>query len=352
MEMDRIQNILEQNRNRQKAYYNKHKQEILDKKAVEREQIRILNTPPPPEPIIPTEFSLEDIIEVFTKTITNQNTLKKYILDIKRVFRLSGIDKFTGSLEEYIIIKESLENSKYAVSTVKGSFQAILVFIEHSKILIDKTIVSKYDKMHKIYIIKYDDANSAKKTEDEHNVLPYNVYLNKILEHYGTDSREYLIACLYNELTCRDDYGNMRIIGPVPYDDGESNYMFIDENKECSAILNNYKTKNRYGKVVRVFSAELSSLIVSYIGRNRLAGLLFPDNQNGMSRFITQMNKKVGVKGGANYLRHSKVSQFLKTPDITPEMRLNFSSGMMHSENVQKKYQRGVIDESLKIHCN
>ena len=60
------------------------------------------------------------------------------------------------------------------------------------------------------------------------------------------------------------------------------------------------------------------------------------------------MNKKIDVDGGINQIRHMKVSEFLQKPDITPEMRLNFSAGMMHSESMQQKYRRGVLDPNLK----
>ena len=64
------------------------------------------------------------------------------------------------------------------------------------------------------------------------------------------------------------------------------------------------------------------------------------------------MNKKIDIDGGVNYIRHSKVSEFLQKPDLTPEMRLKFSDGMMHSESTQQKYRRGVLDANLKELCD
>jgi ABC-type polysaccharide transport system permease subunit len=126
---EKIKKITEQNRNRQKTYYQAHKQEILQKKAIEREQIREINLPPAPEPIIPTEFTLEMIYAVFNEKITNKNTKLKYCNDFKRIFKLCRITSFTGTLDEYIIIKKSIDDSRYSLSTKKGSFQSILVLI-------------------------------------------------------------------------------------------------------------------------------------------------------------------------------------------------------------------------------
>ena len=64
------------------------------------------------------------------------------------------------------------------------------------------------------------------------------------------------------------------------------------------------------------------------------------------------MNKKVGVDSGINGIRHMVVSEWLQKPDITPEMRLDFSRGMMHSESTQQKYRRGVLDPNLKELCD
>ena len=350
----KLANITIKNRERQARYYLKHKQGILDKMKISREQLKELNAIPEPAPLIPTEFTLDMIIDVFTSTITKPNTVKKYICDVKRVFKLSGITSFTGSLEEFFGIKESLNNSKYSLSTIKGSYQSILVFITNSKMIVDTKIVAKYDKEHKIYCIKYEDLITKRNTDKEEMVIPFTEYHKRILDFFGKDSKEYLIASLYNELTARDDFGCMRILRIIPYDNGTDNILFIDHRKEkCHITLNNYKTSNIYGKIIRRLSPELCSLVVSYTERNRLVGFLFPEEiESGLGAFITDMNKKVGVDSGINGIRHMVVSEFLQKPDLTPEMRLDFSRGMMHSESTQKKYQRGVLDPNLKELCD
>ena len=130
------------------------------------------------------------------------------------------------------------------------------------------------------------------------------------------------------------------------------NILFIDHRKKnCHITLNRYKTFNIYGKIIRRLSAKLCHLIVSYTDRHRLVGFLFPEDiETGLGTFITDMNKKIDVDGGI--IRHMKVSEFLQKTDLTPEMRLNFSAGIMHSESMQQKYRRGVLDNNLKDFCN
>jgi hypothetical protein len=78
--------------------------------------------------------------------------------------------------------------------------------------IVDTKVTAKYDKEHKIYCIKYEDQNTKKKEEKEEMVIPFTEYLQKILDFFGKDSKEYLIASLYNELTARDDFGAMKIM--------------------------------------------------------------------------------------------------------------------------------------------
>lgn len=341
----KLQKVAEQNRIRQARFYEKNKDKILTKKQTERDQLKIINTPPPPAPIIPTEFTLDMILDIFKANISNENTLNKYSNDIKRVFLLTGLEKFTGSLNEYILIKDKFDNSKYSVSTIKGSYQAILVFLNHSKIVIPKAIASKYDKQYKIYTIRYEDTIKSRQSALKHSVITFEDYLKKVLEHFGQESKQYLVASLYHEVTCRDNFGSLRILRKVPYDNGVDNFLYIDNKNRATVILNKYKTANVYGKIVRMLSPELSALINSYIERNNLAGYLFPDDiTKGLTRFICEkINRPIGISGGINAIRHMRVSEFLCQPDLTPEMRLRFASDMGHSESTQQKYQREIM---------
>jgi hypothetical protein len=59
--------------------------------------------------------------------------------------------------------------------------------------IVGTKVTSKYDKEHKIYCIKYEYQNTKKKEE---MVIPFIEYLQKILDFFGKDSKEYLIASL------------------------------------------------------------------------------------------------------------------------------------------------------------
>lgn len=327
------------NRKRQAKFYSENKAKILAKMAIEREQLKILNKVEPIV-IVPVSFTLDEMIQIFN-TVINENTRRKYVCDIKRVFSVSKIPNFTGSMEEYLIIKETISNSKYAISTQKGCIQSILVFIEKSNILIDTKVTAKYSVLYEVYNIKTTDQNTARKTDADHNVMEYQKYMELIKEKYGEDSKQFLIVSIYNEVSVRDDFARIIILNDKSQDNNIDNYL-LNENGKYTIILNKYKTSNTYGKQIYLLSDTLSLLIQNYINKHGLDTYLFPDNSSGLSGYITNFNKRVNIIGSVNYIRHMIVSEFLNRTDLSVEERHTQAIRMCHSEPTQQKYKRGV----------
>lgn len=349
----KLEMMRQKTNSRQTKYYQAHKAQILAKKQAEREQLRELNKPPPEPVILPLEYTLDMIQAVFTEHITNPNTLKKYNGDMKRVFTICDLHFFTPTIHTYNGVKDGLEQSKYSLQTRRGAVQSILVFIDKSGILIDPKITAYYNVLYEVYGIKCADANDAKKTADANEVMNYDTYMELVAEHYKTDSKQYLISSLYRECTMRDDYGQIKIIDDLDNDDDINNYIFI-HGGSCSIIMNTYKTSTIYGKQIYPLTDHLDKLINDYIIKHNITDFLFPE-QKKLSVYISNMNKKIGVIGGINYLRHSLVTLFLNRTDLSAEERHNYAVRMGHKEETQQYYRRGikkgVLDESLKIHC-
>jgi hypothetical protein len=324
------------NRERQKRFYEKNKAQILQKKKSDRDQLRVINTPKP-EIVIPTSFTLEMVLEVISK-IETENTRKKYTADLKRVFKLSGIQVFVGSIEEHNIIKKSVSESKYSLSTQRGSIQSILVFIDLSKFDIDKKVLARYALLLDVAKVKTDDELEERQKNPDNAVIPYDEYLELIYEKYPVNSKERLVALLYKEVPCRDNFGSLKLIDSLDEDNGVGNFLL----RNCeNVILNDYKTKNVYDKVVYDLSSKLSEVLLDYIDACEIKEYLFPDNvKKGLSQYVIAMNKKIGLKISINTLRKMSVSEFLAKADITAEDRMEQSRKMCHSENTQKKYKR------------
>lgn len=335
----KIEQMRIKNNERQAKFYNENKAKILAKKQIERQQIKMLNKIEPVV-IVPVSFTLDMMIQILNNTIQNENTRKKYINDIKRVFTLSLIPFFSGSTEEYQIIKNSLSESKYSISTQKGCVQVILIFIEKSNMIIDTKITAKYNVLYEVYCIKTTDQNTARKTDADHSVILYSDYMELIKTKYGADSKQFMIVCMYNECTVRDDFADLILITEESQDDNINNYLLCNDNK-YTIILNVYKTCSIYGKQTYILSDGLCLLIHNYITQNNIQLHLFPFNKS-LSGYITNFNKKVGVIGGINTIRHMKITEYLNRTDLSPEERHTQAIRMCHSENTQQKYKRSV----------
>jgi hypothetical protein len=189
---DKLQQIKTKAVERQKRYYDAHKEIILQKKKVDRDQLKIINTPIQPV-FIPTEFSLTQIIEILTANITAENTRKKYINDVKRIFSLAKLDKFTGTIEEHNIIKKTIESSKYSLSTQRGTIQIVLVFIDLSKIVIDAKVKARYALLLDVAKVKTDDQQEERQADTANSVIPYDEYLLLIYDKFEENSKERLM---------------------------------------------------------------------------------------------------------------------------------------------------------------
>ena len=340
---EKLELIRNGNRERQKRFYEKNKTQILNKKKSDRDKIKIINTPIP-QVIIPKEFTLDMVLEVISK-IETENTRKKYTADLKRVFSLAKLDKFIGSMEEFTAIKKAVESSKYSLSTQRGSIQSILVFIEHSKIVIDSKVKARYALLLDVAKVKTDDELILRMNNPDNAVITYDEYLKLILDKFELNSKEYLLAMLYREIPCRDNFGSLKIIDSLDEDDGVGNFLL----RNCeNVILNDYKTKNVYNKVVYDLSSKLSGILLDYIDACEIDSVLFPE-QKPLSAFVIAMNKKIGLKISINTLRKMSVSEFLAKANITAEDRMEQSRKMCHSVGTQKKYKRIIKKKGVDL---
>ena len=154
-----------------------------------------------------------------------------------------------------------------------------------------------------------------------------------------------------NEITLSDDY----------------NYCLIDEmNMPKKFVYNQYKTKKIYGRQKLYIPEKLSNILKNYI---QVADLKFGDALFGKlntndhytpSSFASLVAdvfyKLYNVKLHCNILRHSRISTFLKQPNLTYEDKENFAFKCAHSILTASLYLR--VDEkdteeySRKIELN
>ena len=184
----------------------------------------------------------------------------------------------------------------YAVNSKKGFIQSIVYIIDALKVPLSPYLRQQYiDYFSGLKILSNDEVNE-RKADPEYDVIPYNEYMRRIRITFGNDSKEYLLAMLYNEVTARDNFGELFIANTQQQISPNKNYLLVPRIGLLTIILQKYKTSKRYGKVVVPLSNKLSQLFRNYLGENVVAGQrVFPEYNNGLTDFIGKMNRKIGI---------------------------------------------------------
>lgn len=327
---------------RAKKYYETHKQQILEKAKAKRTLEKV---EPEPEPeikiVIPEKvLTYEDLIFVITNDPQIKDTTKEiYLKSLKRLNKLLQYDNYYALGGPNTTITIINEATQFGVNTRKLMYQTILKIIDMLDLKIDK---EPYLEQFQLLKIKSVDENKVKQETIE---LPsFDKYIKDVQNKFGIDSKMYLLAMLYNEMTLRDDYNNLVIVDNVKKitADADKNYLYVPEEKGvCVLRINSYKTDKKYGIIHKTLSAKLTTLIKRYMTYNNTT---YGDNlfANGVGHYISLKNKEINpAYEGISWLRHIKVSDLLNQKGISAEERLELSKTMMHSPNVQANYERG-----------
>ena len=352
-----------QNRLRQKKFYDLNKARLTQGKRDDRAELARLRreivepvvVEPVPVVVVPNLiYDEETVVGLLNGLDINDKTRGKYIRDIKNVFRITDCANLSGCLKTFNKIKNGIEDAKqvadpnksYAVNTRKGFVQSILYCVDKFKIPLTPPVKQKFVDYFNELKIDSKDITNDRKINPTHAVITYTDYMAKIEAKFGEDSKQNLIARIYNEVTARDNFGGLIIVTTLrKNDDTLNNYLVVprSKNTSCKIVLNSYKTDARYKQMSVVLTKYLSRLIRDYIDKHKLTDELFPNNNNrGLSGYITQMNKSVGLKGSINLIRHMKVAEFLARPNLTAEQRRIMAESLGHSPVTQLDYNRLV----------
>ena len=186
--------------------------------------------------------------------------------------------------------------------------------------------------------MKCNDQLEDKRTNQEDSVISYQEYENKILDRFGVESKEYLMIRIYKEVTCRDDLDLYIIRDEEKHkDDLTKNYLIYNENK-YTILLQAYKTSKNKNPIKIKLSIELDKLVNQYIIKNNIKDRLFPSKHGLNFSFINTMNKKIGIKGGINMIRHIVISSGLLHMNLDEKVQLAKKS--FHSISTQRDYDR------------
>ena len=402
-----------QDRARQRAYYERNKVKVLnrqklarEKKSTQNKQIQdqlqdcynnetipesdytqmenvVVEQPVNVSDLNNIDFTEKELLALIKndKSIVSAKTRDTYYQDIIRVFQISGCPNFKKCLTYYKKMMNSIINSKksvkpkkiskkkqneaeekekepqsYSINTIKQTIQSILFvgtqYMNDFKFLFSDKKAKEIKKYFDTQFQKYKELSRLELEEKQQNTEypTFDEYLSKVLEKYGENSKEYLVAYLYSKFTVRDNFKAMSIIDKAKDNDGINNFILINSNK-IIFYVNDFKTKSKYEKLqYTVSDAKLKKLLKNWVDKpqniaNRKQGknnYIF--GKSTLSPFISQLNKSIGYNNlqGVNVMRHMRVSDVHKTPNITFEERKKLADSMGHSITVASQYRRNL----------
>ena len=329
----------ELDRKRAQKYYNSKKEIISERRKIKRDELKqkdILN--------------YDAIIGKLGEHIKNENTLRKYkdkLNSLFRLFKCATLDEIIfdynntiQQLEKFKMLSDPTKN--YSIATIKEFYQIILIIIMLFDLNLSEEGKEAYNKKFKE--LKFEiNLKSVEKITDENEAVPdFDQYLNLIKDKFGVNSKEYLISYLYYEVTARDNFYLVIVHSENDILDKTKNYLIYNIDSNCYVILNDYKTKNKYGKKKYILSDTLKQLIKNYISNRKLNYGDYLFNNQNLTQFIYNFNKKIGQKVTINTLRHMKASKNLDTneKESNSEHMVKLSNNMGNSIETSMKYKR------------
>ena len=376
---------LELQRIASKKHYDAHKEDVLKKqrkyraekiKKVEQAKKYVIEKlPPAPQPA-PTPEPAPAPIEqpeqfTFTKNkktnkisyVLNLETLKnlinglniadltkkKNIDDSKILFRLTNTDKLNNILKNPKKLIKIVENSKsqtdedYSNNTKKGLAHLILIICDNG--WIGET---EKEKLHNDYkdLYKRFDFITKEQTKLNKNIEYHDIddYVQRVLDKFGVDSKQYLVTKLYRESTRRDDFQLVIINNISQANDNSKNYILVPPTRTvCETIINSHKTGHVYEPLTKKLSQNLSNLIRAYIINHSLKQGDYLLGKSNLTQYVSNISKEIGLKGiTINTLRKMTVSKFLSVPR-TIEERQQLANEFGHSLGIQEGVYRGIL---------
>jgi hypothetical protein len=301
--------------------------------ALAKKQAVALPPAPKKKRLIIKGFSFAKLDDLIGDKIANEESKSSHLKAIKSVLRimkdveLENMFKNADKLIEGINTGKSQDGNEYSLATKMKQFESVLKISSVLNIPLDR------DKIIDAYTILKMKLQDEKESKPDGEYPTFTTYLEQCKAMFGADSREFLIASMYAELTCRNDF-NLTVSDKKL----KGNYLLVQKTK-MTIVLNEYKTAEKYGEMKHKCSASLRKLILAYIEKNgiKIGDLLF--GVVDLQPVLSLMNKRLGYSTGANLFRHMRVAEVMNDPSLTYEQRLETAKNMMHNcVTTQKKY--------------
>lgn len=199
-------------------------------------------------------------------------------------------------------------------------------------------------------------ASASQKTSRDAQELPrtFTEVVNKVKDHFGQNSKEYILFELYAQLPVRDNL-NLEIVDQAHVDNqSKSNLLILKPTGPIRVVILDHKTRNLYGDLGQVLSLSLSNIIRNYILANHLElhDLLFGPKVK-LSSLVQQTFTAVGNPGlGINSIRRIFANTNSTLPPLEAAKLARLSGHSLQTEisnyrTKQAEKEIGQVQEQL-----
>ena len=263
----------------------------------------------------------------------------------------------------------NLKNKEDGKELSLGYKEQILVGVKKVIAEYDQGKYKAYDNglLYKKYNNLYEKLKNQKTIEKDEKqkrrYVPflYPELLRRVKEKIGVSSEQYLYCKMYWEVPTRHEVFNLPLEKPTV---GKENYIFKNASGLWSWNFTHYKTGEVFGPNTGIFSAEISSLITTYLDKNKGVKLLFKKPKTigfvkHMFEDLLKMNKNDVPAGAipytfdANMMRHIYATDKYENCDkenTTEVERIACITGvvnqMKHSKNTFDTYVYKVAPQA------
>jgi hypothetical protein len=383
-----IDKIRQQNRERQKRFYEKNKVKILQSNKEMRQKYKQSTTDkennvPPLAPVEDVEPELPNTSSLVKIPIAKRNrpakkenndkldkpalqyaisnfqwvkkgmvlpladgTKERYNKNLNQILKLlktNDLTLFYNTPQKYINV---ILDCDLGILNKVDLFVLTLKLLNHG--IIPNYPKYKYDILNDEYLkIKKesDSVRTGKTTSDETAVDNIDTLRDLIVNEYNSGSKEDIILCLYTEVPKRDDF-HLKIVVNETDTTENINYIIVPNKKTAnvSIFIKRHKTDGKYDAEVEPLSTELSNKIRNYLTKNELKTNDYLFKEAKMGTFIKSMFAKVGKPNikGSTELRKTIISNVLNNKETTVEQAGQLAKTMKHNIQTQQLYKRKI----------
>lgn len=289
----------------------------------------------------------------------SERSKEQYVRNLEKLRELSGDRSLETIIAHPKAMKQRIEHAYDNMQTRKALVAAIRAIFKYNDSVKD-AYPEQYESWTKIgqdldkHIL--DRVGTAQPTERELvNWVNWSDVLKKQRElstvEYG--STDHLLLSMYTLMEpMRSDFGNLKVYleDHQPYlGTTDENYIVLSSYPGKSRIiLNEFKTKKRYGTFSRPIPDELVRIIVRSLELNPREYVFVNDagepytKKNSYTKFTNRILERLFQKKFTiSLLRHSFISG-IDFNQATPGQLMQYSKNMMHSMGMQQLYRRRI----------